>query len=442
MSNHIRRSLSLQLFFGVLISLLAAVAVFGLFLSTGGLLLNHTVYGSSFSMRMADRQFDALQSYVEEEEISAENLQRLNVWCSRQKKIYLTIYLDDDILYESPISGKKKSLTNPSLFDPESENPDYEYQLELADGLTVRTFLYYYAGDAYHLGSIAVASLSAFITFSVCFVVLIRWKLSYIAQLKDELEILAGGNLNYQITVRGADELSELASGVEQMRRFILAHQAAEDQMRSANSELVTAMSHDLRTPLTSLLAYLELMDRGKYENEEQLHHFIHRSLEKTLRIKSMADKLFEYYLFCASEWENPDLESVDADETFQQFWGEFVFSLENSGFTVEQDFRELNGTLLINPELIHRAVDNLYSNIQKYADPSSPVRISFERIEDRVALTLINGISAQRTDCESSGIGLNTCQRILHSHGGSFLTQETDHLFQIDLTLPLQKKF
>ena len=74
-------------------------------------------------------------------------------------------------------------------------------------------------------------------------------------------------------------------------------------------------MSHDLRTPMTSLLVYLELLDCGKYENETQLKHVISRCLEKTLHIKGMADKLFEYFLVYSSEWEPPDSEFVDADD-------------------------------------------------------------------------------------------------------------------------------
>ena len=59
------------------------------------------------------------------------------------------------------------------------------------------------------------------------------------------------------------------------MRLSILTHQKLEEEMRSNSSKLVTAMSHDLRTPLTSLMGYLELLDKNKYENEEQLRLFI-----------------------------------------------------------------------------------------------------------------------------------------------------------------------
>ncbi|MBR6628987.1 MAG: argininosuccinate synthase, partial [Bacteroidaceae bacterium] len=97
-----------------------------------------------------------------------------------------------------------------------------------------------------------------------------------------------------------------------------------EQQMRSANSELITAMSHDLRTPLTSLLAYLEIIERKKYVDEEQMYSLIHKSIGQTMRIKNMADKLFEYFLAYATEWEEAEMEFVDADMLLEQILGEY----------------------------------------------------------------------------------------------------------------------
>ena len=96
------------------------------------------------------------------------------------------------------------------------------------------------------------------------------------------------------------------------MRLSILTHQKLEEEMRSNSSKLVTAMSHDLRTPLTSLMGYLELLDRNKYENEEQLRLFIKKSLNQAIRINSMANQLFEYFFVYSSEYEELDLEPLE----------------------------------------------------------------------------------------------------------------------------------
>ena len=168
------------------------------------------------------------------------------------------------------------------------------------------------------------------------------------------------------------------------------------------------------------------------------MQHFIRQSLGKTLQIKDMADKLFEYFLVYSSEWEQPDMETADADGLFQQFWGEYAFSLENEGFSVDCDFGELKGAVQVNLDLIRRAFDNLYANLLKYADPDQPVEAVYRREGDLVRLTLVNHISPQRDKRESTNIGLNTCRRVLRYHGGTFSAGERDGQFQVTVTLPL----
>lgn len=436
MSKRIAGSLSAQLFCGVLLSLLAAAVVFVPCFFLGDYILSRTVYGQPFMDQMADRQFEKLQKYVEQEKITEKNLHRLNSWCGRGDKVYLTLYQGDTVLYDCfSINGE---VPDPAEYGPEWENPEREYALTLSGGTVVRAFLYYYAGEVYYYWAVVFSGLIAFGVFSLCFVTFVHRKLRYVKRLKAELDILAGGELNYPVTVKGSDELGELATGIDQMRRSILTHQTAEEQMRSANSQLVTAMSHDLRTPLTSLLAYLELMDRGRYDSEEQLRHFISQSLNKAFQIRDMADKLFEYFLVYSSEWEPTELEPADADQVLQQFWGEYAFSLESKGFVVKTDFSPLNGTLQINLDLLRRAFDNLYSNLLKYADPAQPVKVSYCRKEDLLCLTLSNHISPHRNKRESTNIGLNTCQRVLQYHGGSFQTEEIDGQFWVIVVLPL----
>ena len=427
--------MSVQLLAGVLLSLFIAVLAFGLFYALGNALLDHTVYGESFSEKMADRQFQQLQSYVEKESVTVDRLSRLNTWCSRGKGVYLTVYRDGTLIYESPVV--RDQTFDPDDFDPLEENAEREYALTFADGTETQAFLYYFASDAFYFWMIGVSGLLAFAVFSLCFVSLVHRKLRYIQKLKKELDILAGGDLSYAVTVQGKDELSELAAGIDEMRRSIVKHQRAEDEIRSANSQLVTAMSHDLRTPLTSLLAFLEILDRDKVKDEEQRRHLIRQSLTQTMSIKSMADKLFEYFLVYTSEWEQPELETRDADELFAQFWQEYAFALESHGFTVKTDFNELSGSVVANLELLRRAFDNLYANLAKYAEPSEPIVIQYRRMESTALLTLVNTVSSQRESRESTNIGLNTCRRIMRMLGGSFEAKEAEGVFIAEVRLP-----
>jgi len=439
LNRNVLGNLRLQLFCAVLLSLLVGTVVFCVSFFLGSALLDKTIYGQSFADKMADQQFSKLQSYVKEEQISLDTLQRLNPWCSRGEKVYLTIYLDDTLIYESHTSSKESTPLTEQGFDPNLEDPDNEYILTLQGNVKVRTFLYYYAGDAFYFWMTVVSGLLAFAAFSLCFVVLISRKVTYITKLKEELDILSGGQLEYPVTITGKDELGELASGIDQMRRSIIRHQEVENQMRSANSELITAMSHDLRTPLTSLLAYLEIIQRKKYKDEQQLEYLIHKSVGQTMRIKQMADKLFSYFLAYATEWETADMETVDADRLFHQILSDYAYALESKGMNVEMDFAQTSSHISANTQLLQRALDNLYSNLLKYADPKEPILISYNRKEQSVLLSISNSIRSEQLKADSTSIGLITCRRIIQYHKGHFTAAENNNRFHVTVSIPIQ---
>lgn len=439
MNKRVAASLRLQLFCAVLVSLAIAVATFGASFLLGSTVLNRTVYGAAFSERMADQQFFMLQEYVEEEDITLDNLQQLNAWCSRGDKVYLTIYHQGTLVYESPFSDRLRGELNVPEYDPSEEDPDSKYTLMLPDEVKARAFLYYYAGDAFYFWMTALSGLLAFVAFSLCFVSLISRKVSYISQLKEELDILSGGQLEYPITISGRDELSELAAGIDQMRRSIIRHQEAENQIRSANSQLITAMSHDLRTPLTSLLAYLEIIERKKYTSEEQMHHLVRKSVSQTMRIKRMADQLFSYFLAYATEWDAGEMETLDADSLFHQLLGDYAYALQNAGLQVETDLQPLDATVRVNPELLQRALDNLYSNILKYAAPTLPVQIACRHTGNEISVTLVNSLGESEEKCQSTGLGLITCRRIVEYLGGQLVTEASADLFRVSVSIPTQ---
>lgn len=420
----------------MVLSLSVSVLTFALLFAIGLRLLDQTVYGHAYAEKMADIQFASLQKYVRDVNISPRRLHMLDVWCSRSEKVYLSVYLDGQAAYTSytPATDVSDDAEAPLYM----ETPELEYTLQFNDGTAAQVFLDYYAGDFYYMGLVVLSGVGAFSCFSLCLIALVHRKLQYIKQLKTELDILADGDLSFPVTVKGSDELSELAYGIDEMRKSIVSYQKNEEEIRMANSKLVTAMSHDLRTPLTSLLVYLELLERGKYADEEQLRHFVSQSLEKTLQIKAMADKVFEYFLVYSSGWEPPATEPVDADELLEQSWGEYAFALESKGFAVSCDFSEIHGTLQVNIELLRRAFDNLYSNLLKYAEPAVPIEIQFWQNEDAVHISITNGISTQQHKKESTNIGLHTCGHIFQYHKGRFHAGESGGHFVVEASLPL----
>ncbi|MDO4621132.1 MAG: HAMP domain-containing sensor histidine kinase [Lachnospiraceae bacterium] len=430
-------SLSLQLLSSAIFSLLlAGIAFFGLYIESNKV-LDQTVYGDAFMSRMSDRRFESLRDYVAENSISEEQIPKLNEWCKRVGHVYLVIYKEGDLLFTSAVP-RNANAEERLMHSIEDESSDKRYELPLADGTETDAFLYYFTGDGFYYSTIIISGIAAFIIFSLVFISLINHKLRYIKRLKSELDILAGGDLQHEVNIIGEDELGELAFGIDQMRSSILQHQQVEEEIRSSNSQLVTAMSHDLRSPLTSLLAYLELLERGKYQDEEQMKHFIDRSLSQAMRIKTMADQLFEYFLVYSTDWEAAETETAEAGELFRQVIGEYIYSLESQNYQVQEDLQPLQGDVAVNLDLIRRVLDNLYSNLLKYAERSEPIHFSLCEGNGEMILKISNTVSAERSERESTNLGLNTCRKIMSYHRGSFETKEEDGIYTATLRLPL----
>lgn len=130
----------------------------------------------------------------------------------------------------------------------------------------------------------------------------IRKIIRYILRLSREIRILEGGDLSYPITVSGHDELSRLAESLDSMRQSLREQTEQEKQLTQANQRMVTEMSHDLRTPLTSIMLYTEILLKGRYKDQEQLLEYVKKIDQKARRLKQLSDHLFEYSLVAGED--------------------------------------------------------------------------------------------------------------------------------------------
>ena len=165
--------------------------------------------------------------------------------------------------------------------------------------------------------------------------------------------------MEYAVSVKGSDELGELAEGINRMRISILEREQKEAEARQANQELVTAMSHDLRSPLTSLLGYLEFLDEEETEDAAQQKHLSPPAGRRPCRSRRCQTVCLNIFL-CTAE-EKPAMEPVNGAALFQQTVGESAFALEGLGFTVDFQMEEMKGIYYVSVDLFRRVVDNLF---------------------------------------------------------------------------------
>lgn len=392
------------------------------------------------------KYMEDLQEYVDEHVIGADNISEIQSWTDENSYVYLSVYQNNKVIFnsdymysdaESQVDASEEEVGEDILLDQM-----HLYRLNLADGTmaSVDIFSYDYWEYYYYVWGIGVGV--GILIFIGLLTKLLRHKLSYINDIAMELLILEGGNLEYPITIKGKDELSNLARGIDQMRLSVIENMRKEQKMLQANKDLVTSMSHDLRTPLTTLTGYLEILNMDRIQGEEQRKHYLELSLDKTREIKELSDQLFEYFLIYGENSKRLDVEPLPAYELVMDLLENQFLGLEEAGFEIDSvnQVTEDSGNCLVNTQYMHRVLNNILSNLDKYAEKKVPIEISAVVEQGYLILKIRNGIRKNMDNHESTKIGLITCERIMKLHHGDFQKYEVEDEFTVKLTIPMEK--
>ncbi|MEG1984972.1 MAG: HAMP domain-containing sensor histidine kinase [Oscillospiraceae bacterium] len=430
--SHIKNKLSVQLICAVIISLVISI---GAYFTIRYFAFNEVyaiIQSESFNAVQTQKALKRLDEFIVKNDVSLKDLSPVDKWCSKEQYIYIVFYKNGSAIYDSAFGSHGFSPYN-------DENPDIDSLPTLTiDGEPVKIASYCFYGDRFYDVANAGCGILGFVLFVISLTIMIHKKLKYIELLESELMILAGGELNYPITIKGRDELSDLAVNIDSMRISILERQAGEDLAKKANSELITAISHDLRTPLTSLLGFLDLISLKKYKDSAQLDHFLLSAHEKAYQIKEMSDKLFEYFYVYSTDWEIKKLEITDATDFVCSVFEDEKFTLESKGFSVSSSIDSFSGYVNLDFNIIRRVFDNVLSNIIKYAENSAPIRMMAYSDNLNLIIEFHNSIKPSACNIESTKIGLKTCEKALLYHKGSFTWKENENLFSVRLQIPI----
>ncbi|MGH4121654.1 MAG: histidine kinase dimerization/phospho-acceptor domain-containing protein [Clostridium sp.] len=271
------------------------------------------------------------------------------------------------------------------------------------------------------------------IGFVIIFFILIWGRVSYISKIKSSVQIIAQGNLSHRVPIHYKNELRELAEGIN----FMATELEKEDRKRS---EFLTNISHDLRTPLTTILGYIDIIKKDKYNSKEELSKYISIIERKGVFLRTMLEDFFEYSKLTSKDiilnFENLELNEL----------GRQIFEDEASGFyenSLKLEVELSKEPVYINgdPDLIGRAVNNLLSNALKNSKINTVVKIkiSKEKINNIsygafcVSNVPRETVSEGEVDSfferlykkdqsrheEGSGLGLSIALDIVKLHGG-----------------------
>ena len=375
--------------------------------------------------KQADRHAEYivdLQSFVNENSIDEENSAEIADWVRKNPYVYLIIYYDN-------LSGQDSSSTKPSEFTGSriDESIDRAALVEaavsrgynmihLADDTQVTVALTEYTENLYYTAFNVISLAAAMLIFTMSLVQYIRVIIDRIKRFESDVTIVSEIDMNYEIVSEGDDEISTLSSKVEQMRKRMLSHIKSEQEARENNTELLSSISHDIRTPLTVLMGYIEMMKEHS-EQDELMSSYISATESTALRLKQLSDDMFRFSLAFGDAEKLVNLEEYDARTLFEQLFAEHYVLMQEMGYDIrlERVGEELNEGSIIRTDApnLMRIIDNVFSNLRKYADKDKPIVFSYNINSNRLIFKCTNTVRRDDEKAESHGIGLKTCVRL-----------------------------
>ena len=429
-----RNSLYFQLMILLVISGAVALAVFYGLNTVGENVVYYYYNHSNYSAKREKNYVAELQNYVSSNELKSSDTDELSQWVTEKAVIIsLWLYKDNALIFDSDYPDNATYSSEPAYLD--ENNGSRFYTIEFADGEVEAGISGVFDYQLYNYASFGEMFL-AFSIFILMVLIGIRKKMEYIRKLSKEIQILEGGNLEYKITVTGKDELAALAGGLNCMRESFRRQTIQEAEIVRENQKIVTQMSHDIRTPLTSIMLYTELLKKGTYKNEEQFQEYIEKIERKTRRMKQLADNLFEYSLVSSDQ--EIELEEAEIEKIlFYDLFSETTSYLEQQGYQVDFLVNWNEVLLKINTDYISRILDNVTSNIQKYADKSCPVTIGSVKNGNMEGFYFENRTAALTDETESTGVGIQSIKNMMTKMGGRCITGMENGVFRLTLYFP-----
>ncbi|ANS74130.1 histidine kinase [Paenibacillus yonginensis] len=284
-----------------------------------------------------------------------------------------------------------------------------------------------------------------------------RRERSYLDQLIEEVHLIGHVGPDHKITVRSIGQLGQLAADINSMLERLKLSVEEERRAEQTKNELITNISHDLRTPLTTITGYLGLVDQDKYRDEVELRYYMNMAYEESIRLKKLMEDLFEYTRL-SNKGNNMQWTRINVAEMLNQLVAQFGWQLHEHGMEARL---AIEGQLVIwaDGDKLRRVYENLITNAIRYGQDGYYLDIRGRVQGDEIVTEVVNygepipqrdlpylferfyrveKSRAQHTG--GSGIGLAIAKNIVELHHGS-ISADSDEERTI-FTVRLPQKF
>ena len=276
-------------------------------------------------------------------------------------------------------------------------------------------------------------------TFLLYFQMFTRNMTSYLKRVSDGIDDIASGNFHEEIPVIGEDEFANIAEKLNCMTGEIRLLIESERNYEQEKDALITNVAHDLRTPLTSVIGYLDLVRKRNELKDEERTRYISIAYDKALRLEKLIEDLFEFTKVGAERIQ-VHLAEIDFGRFIEQMVEEFYPSFEAADLVCDLDIQVEEGKIQADGDLLARGISNLFSNAVKYGRDGKIIKVKVkEDVEKQeMKLEIINfgqiispedlehifdkffrGESSRSTETGGSGLGLAIAKKVVLLHHG-----------------------
>lgn len=289
-----------------------------------------------------------------------------------------------------------------------------------------------------HLAVVILYVLVGIVIFSVTFMILEGPGIRYLGRISDAVQSISQGNLNTEVDVTGDDEFSAMAANLNKMSSDIRKLMDKEREAERTKNELITNVAHDLRTPLTSIIGYLELLAGNTQIPQEMQHKYIEIAYSKSRRLEKLIEDLFGFTKLNYGKIAM-HIGQIDIVKLLEQLLEEAYPNFEEKNLSYDLQSNVPAKIISADGNLLARLFDNLIGNAIKYGADGKRVLVKIHGEEDTVTVSVTNfgrvipadelpllfnkfyRVEQSRSATTGgTGLGLAIAKEIVDMHGGT----------------------
>lgn len=285
-----------------------------------------------------------------------------------------------------------------------------------------------------------------------------RYKQMQLRHIIAELHYIANGHFDHRIPFELSGDHQRVVDSVNSLVDSVISSMEEERALKQSKDDLITNVSHDLRTPLTSIIGYLRLIEDRQFKNEDDILKYTHTAYLKSIQMKSLVEDLFEYTKVSQS---NPHLtiNTINVDSMLQQLAASFELEAKQKHFVITSQCTPKDLEITGDAEKIGRVFNNLITNALKYGNGGKNIFLSAKQINDTVIFEVANDgekvpaealgklfdrfyrVESSRSKATGgTGLGLAIAQSIVEMHNGTIEAHSNDKRTSFVIQLPLHQ--